>query len=113
MILLWLTRGRTWGFRFLIRGEQDPLPIYDSIFSTVGDVSEAWLRVDNRIALRIIDPAGRKDAAGRPISHDFVLAGEMARRVRSVSDGVSMVWPLVEGEYAKKYEADLSRSAGD
>ena len=49
MSLIWATRGRTWGFRFLRNGGfEDPLAVYDDAFSGVGDQPEAWRRVARR-----------------------------------------------------------------
>ena len=46
MKLIWATRGRTWGFRFLRDGGfEDPLPVYDEAFSEVGDEPEVCRRV--------------------------------------------------------------------
>jgi len=113
MILLWLTRGRTWGFRFLIRGElADPLPVYDSAFNGLGDKSEVCRRMGDKVALRFVDPQGREDAAGRPIAHDFVLDGELAVEVNSLADGIRLVWPMVESEYSNAYSLEAPSSVG-
>ena len=40
MSLIWATRGRTWGFRFLRDGGfPDPLPVYDLAFSRASRMS--------------------------------------------------------------------------
>lgn len=111
MILLWLTRGRTWGFRFLRRGESlDPIPEYDSAFAGLKDEKEGCLRVGDRVALRLLDPLGRQDAAGRTIPHDFVLTGDLANQVTTVADGIRAVWPLVESDYLDVYDTDTPPS---
>ncbi len=74
MRLLWATRGRTWGFRFLLNGGfDDPLGVYDEIFPEMDGQPEAWRRVDEKVALRFPDPLERQDAAGRVIPHESVL----------------------------------------
>lgn len=114
MSIIWATRGRTWGFRFLKTGGlADPLPTYESAFATVGSASEVVVRLDDSVALRFIDPDHRADRSGRPISHDFVLSGELAERVRTVDDGVATVWPLVAEEYAELWDSATPPRATD
>jgi hypothetical protein len=103
--LIWATRGRTWGFRFLRDGRcSDPLPVYDSAFAGLGDELEAWQRVGNKVALRFSDPLGREDRAGRVIPHEFVIFPPLADQVESVEDGRRLVWDLVSAEYARLWE---------
>ncbi len=100
--LIWATRGKTWGFRFVRRdGATDPLEIYDQVFADVPDLAEAFARVDDRVALRFLDPEGRRDASGRQIPHEFVLIGGWALGVNSLRDGIELVWPLVSDEYGR------------
>ncbi len=100
--LIWATRGKTWGFRFVRRdGANDPLEIYDQVFADVPDLPEAFVRVDNRVALRFLDPEGRRDVSGRQIPHEFVLIGSWAVGVDSLRDGIDLVWPLVSDEYTR------------
>ena len=95
MGLIWATRGKCWGFRFLDRGGfDDPLPEYDAVFTGVEGRSEVCRRVGTSVALRFPDPLGRKDAAGRVIPHDFVLFPPLADQVHSVQDGIRLVWNL-------------------
>ncbi|OZC50785.1 hypothetical protein CH267_22280 [Rhodococcus sp. 06-621-2] len=99
--IIWATRGRNWGFRFLLdAGLSDPLPDYERAFEDLGDEPAAWHREDGRVALRIQDPLGRRDSAGRVIPHEFVLFGELAATVDSVEDGLNKVWLLVSETYA-------------
>jgi hypothetical protein len=91
--LIWATRGRTWGFRFLLDdGLEDPLREYEAAFADVGDEPEVCRRVGDRVALRFPDPLQRRDAAGRVIPHDFVVSGPLAERIGSVEDGLRHVW---------------------
>lgn len=102
MKLIWATRGRTWGFRFLCDGEfKDPLPEYDKAFSGVQDEPEVCRRVGETVALRFPDPLGRLDVAGRVIPHDFVVFGPLADKIGSVKDGIQEVWPLVDDEFER------------
>lgn len=105
MSMIWATRGRTWGFRFLRKGGlDDPLPLYEAASAGLDGLPEGVARVGDRVALRFPDPAGRTDRSGRVIPHDFVLMGDLAARVHSVADGVQEVWPLVADEYAQVWE---------
>jgi hypothetical protein len=105
--LIWATRGRTWGFRFLLDGGlSDPLLEYERAFADLGDDPRACSRVGGKVALRFPDPLGRRDAAGRVIPHDFVVSGDVASNVQSVDDGLQQVWPLVEAAYARVWNAE-------
>jgi hypothetical protein len=112
MNLIWATRGRTWGFRFLWNGGlSDPLPEYDSVFKGVEDEAEVYHRVNGKFALRFPDPLGRKDAAGRVIPHEFVVTGMLADRIDSVEQGYKLVWPMVAEEYAQAWDQPKPPSA--
>jgi len=114
MSLIWATRGRTWGFRFLLDGGfEDPLPEYDTAFSGVEDAPEVCRRVGERVALRFPDPLGRKDTAGRVIPHEFVVSGPLADEIDSVEDGLRLVWhqPRVADEFARIWESPAPPSA--
>ena len=105
MKLIWATRGRTWGFRFLLDGGfKDPLPVYDEVFSGVEDEQEVCHRVAETVALRLTDPLKRKDASGRLIPPEFVVFGPLADRVNSVEVGLRLVWPLVAADFARVWE---------
>lgn len=105
--LVWATRGRTWGFRFLLDGGlPDPLLTYERSFAGLEDEPAVWRRRGASVALRFSDPLGRKDAAGRVIPHEFVVSGALADEIDSVDDGVQRIWPLVAGTYASVWDAE-------
>lgn len=107
MKLIWATRGRTWGFRFLSDGGfDDPLQVYDTIFSGFAGESEVCRRLDEKVGLRFLDPEGRQDAFGRVISHDFVVMGPEAGQIDSADDGRLLIWPLVREEFERVWERD-------
>lgn len=107
MRLIWATGGRKWGFRFLLDGGfSDPLETYERAFAGLEDETEVFRRVGNRVALRFLDPLGRRDTAGRVIPHDFVVMGALAASVGSVEDGLEHVWPLVVDVYAEVWQSD-------
>lgn len=111
--LIWATRGRSWGFRFLLKGGQlDPLPHYERIFAGLGDDPNAWRRVGGEVALRLADPMGRRDASGRVIPHEFVVE-DLAGEIDSVEDGRRKVWPLVDGIYARIWMSEEPPSDAD
>ena len=106
--LIWATRGRHWGFRFLLDGGfSDPLPEYERIFDGVGDSPTVWRFVAGKGALRFPDPDGRRDAAGRVIPHDFVLSEDLANDIQSAEDGREKVWPLLAEPYAQVWAAEV------
>jgi hypothetical protein len=111
MTLIWATRGRTWGFRFLRDGGfEEPLRVYDVAFSGVEDGPEVWRRVTGTrdlpemVALRLPDPLGRHDRAGRVIPHYFVVLPPLADEVGSVEDGLRLVWPVVADQFERVWE---------
>jgi hypothetical protein len=112
MSLIWATRGRTWGFRFLRDGGlPDPLLVYDTVFSGVEDEPEAWRRDAETVALRFPDPLQREDLAGRVIPHEFVVFGPLADGIDSVEDGLRLVWPLVADEFDRVWQLPKPPSA--
>jgi hypothetical protein len=110
--LIWATRGRSWGFRFLLDGGlSDPLLEYERIFADLGDEPTGWRRVSGKVALRFPDPLGRRDAAGRVIPHEFVVSGDLANDIESAEDGRQRVWPPVAEAYAQVWDAEEPPSA--
>jgi len=73
-------------------GYPDPLPIYDEVFSHVGDEREVCRPVGENVALRFPDPLERKDVAGRVIIHEFVVFAPLAAEVATVNEGIQRVW---------------------
>lgn len=107
MKLIWATRGRTWGHRFLLDGGYaDPLPEYDKAFAGLGDDPELWRLGADRAALRFPDPEGRADRAGRAICHEFVLFAPEFREISSAAAGLSLVWhqPQVAARFAEIWD---------
>jgi hypothetical protein len=85
--LIWATRGRSWGFRFLLDGGMpDPLLEFERVFADLGNEPTAWHRTAGKVALRFSDPLGRRDAAGRIIPHDFVVSGDLANGIQSAEE---------------------------
>ncbi len=112
MSLVWASRGRDWGFRFLRDGGwPDPLPLYEAAFASIGDEPETWRRDGETVAVRFPDPLGRRDAAGRVIPHEFVVTGPSADGIDSAEDGRRLVWPLVAEQFAEIWELPKPPSA--
>lgn len=110
MTLIWATRGRSWGFRFLLDGGlSDPLVAYESAFKGTEAEAEVFRRSGDTVTLRFLDPSGRTDHAGRVIPHDFVVSGEHARELTSLEDGVSTIWPLVQEKFEGVWDKPLHR----
>lgn len=112
--LIWATRGYSWGFRFLLDGGfSDPLREYERAFAGLADAPAAWGRAGRAVALRLLDPQGRRDFAGRVIPHEFVVFGDMVDVVDSVSEGLQRLWPLVERAYDRVWNVDTAPSVDD
>ena len=104
MILLWATRGRSWGFRFLpVEGTTgaDPLALYERAYIGHEDESEGCWRTDDLLAVRFADPEGRADESGRVIPHELVLGAAGTTELATPEAAVEQVWPLL----AERYEA--------
>lgn len=112
--LIWATRGGTWGFRFLLdAGLHDPLPENEQAFSGLTDAPNVWARRGRAVAVRVADPQGRRDSAGRVIPHEFVAFGPLAESVTSVEDALTLLWPLVEDTYRQVWDAASPPIPGD
>jgi hypothetical protein len=104
MKMIWATRGRSWGFRFLRDGGfVDPLPAYEEAFEGA-EGREEYRRSGARVALRFPDPEGRRDGAGRVIPHDFVVFEPETSGIDSVESGRDVIWPLVRDEYGRIWD---------
>lgn len=114
MSLVWATRGRSWGFRFLLDGGYpDPLAIYDHAFTGTEGQQTICRRIGTHVALRFPDPLGRRDEAGRVIPHDIVLQPPLADEVHSVADGQRLVWPRLADAYSRVWELPRPPSPAD
>ncbi|MGE9808074.1 MULTISPECIES: hypothetical protein [unclassified Janibacter] len=112
--LIWATRGRSWGFRFLLdAGLSDPLDEYERVFAELADETVAWRRTDRSVAVRFLDPNDRRDSAGRIIPHEFVVLGDGAELIGSVEDGKEHLWPLVESAFQQVWDAETAPSPAD
>ena len=113
MNLVWATRGHTWGFRFLLdSGYPDPLPAYEHAFEGTEGNSTTCRHADDYVALRFPDPQGRRDAAGRTIPHDIVVLPPIAQEIRSVEDGLRLIWPLLADAFARLWDLPEPPSPG-
>jgi hypothetical protein len=86
--------------------------VYEDAFSNVGDQPETWRRLsDKKVAVRFLDPDGRRDAAGRVIPHDFVLLGSWADGINSLEDGRQRIWHEVADEFESVWDTKEPPSA--
>ena len=112
--LIWATRGRSWGFRFLLDADlADPLSAYEEAFAGMTDAATGYAREGNHVALRFPDPDGRRDTAGRVIPHEFVIFGELATTIQSAEAGLRQVWPIVEDTFARIWMLDTAPQLDD
>ena len=105
MALIWATRGRHWGFRFLRNGGlADPLPTYEQAFARAGSGPQLCHRIGERVVIRFPDPEGRMDRARRVIPHDFIVSGETAEGIHSLDDARRLIWPEVAPVFERVWE---------
>jgi hypothetical protein len=111
--LIWATRGRFWGFRFLLTGGYaDPLAAYEQAFEGAGDAESTYRRIDGRVALRFPDPDGRRDHAGRVIPHDVVIMPPHSTDIHTVQDGLAKIWPLLAGAFVAVWDQPTAPTHG-
>lgn len=107
MRILWATRGKSWGFRFLLDGGlSDPLPAYEEAFETAGNAEELLHETLTGVAIGLIDPLERRDRSGRLIKHDFVVFPPYIKSLKTTDDARKFVWPIVAAEYARIWDVD-------
>lgn len=120
-MIIWATCGRRWGFRFLLDGgEVDPLPTYERAFAGAEGEATLFRRTSVGVALRLPDPEGRRDAAGRVIPHDLVVRAPLADDLRSAADGQRLFERLLADAYARMVDEpapptrdDVDRAFGE
>lgn len=103
--LIWATRGRSWGFQFLLDGGYpDPLLVYERAFEGTQGQRTVCRPIGDSVAVRFPDPLNRSDDAGRAIPHEFVLTKPQADRVHSIDDALREIWPLVAGVFGEVWD---------
>lgn len=103
-------RGRNVDFRFMKKGGlKDALHEYD-LAGFQDKPNEFMTRYgkkgSEKIAARILDPEGRKDHSGRPISHDIIIPHAQAASIQTPQDILTKVWPKIKDEYDQLYNID-------
>lgn len=107
MEIIWATRGKHWGHKFLLDGGyKDPLPPYLEAFSGFENSRHVFERCNGHLALRFPDPEERHDESGRLIYHDLVISGHAITDARSYDEACSFMWPLIADEYSKLWDAE-------
>ncbi len=106
------SRGKDVGFRFLKKGGvPDPMHEYEKAFndSMSGDLFQRL--PDGKVAVRFMDPEGRKDFAGRLIPHEVIVPATMSSGLNSVSDVVQNLWPILKPAHDEMYveEGSMAR----
>ena len=105
--LIWLTRGKSWGFRFVLDGGlPDPLPEYERVFERVDqDESTACDRVAGAVALRF--PETNLDSLSRLWTTESRLSGLLSQ-TGSTESGTRQSRPTRSLIY--RFEAGTERS---
>lgn len=116
-LLLWATRGRSWGFRILRHPaltDVDWLSVYEKVFSRT-DSSPAFFHAElempelgrwNLIAARFADPDHSRDDAKRPIPHELILfakAGSKFLLSELPTDWHLQVFEVLRREFQQVY----------
>jgi len=105
MNVIWATRGKTWGFRFLLSGRQaHPLALYEEAFIGVDSSPEVFQKRAGALAVRFPDPDGRKDRSGRVIPHEFVVLLPESEKMESFRDAQIALWEQVGAGYAEVWD---------
>jgi len=103
--LIWATRGRTWGFRFLRTGGLvNPLELYEEAFAGSDGAPLAFTQRAETLAVRFPDPELRRDRAGRVIPHEFVVLAPDYLRFSDYESARAEIWHEVEEEYASIWD---------
>uniref|UniRef100_A0A7C4VR54 Uncharacterized protein n=1 Tax=Desulfatirhabdium butyrativorans TaxID=340467 RepID=A0A7C4VR54_9BACT len=118
--LLWSTRGREWGFRFLHKPAVQ-VGIWESIYQSIfgsdecvpqrwhGTITHSYGPALQYVASRFIDPIKVwKDAAGREIPHEMLLILETGAEETAGFDWERVVFEFVRSYYQDQFEKDLS-----
>lgn len=97
------SRGKDQGFQFYKKGGvPDPLTTYEKAFGQ-NALSKGLSKTDLGTAVTFGDPKGRKDAAGRPISHQILIPKSMSDGINTVEDAVTKIWPMLSDDYDSAY----------
>ena len=105
MNIIWATRGKTWGFRFLRTGDvSNPLKVYENAFAGIEGTAEAFRKRAASVAVRFPDPDGRRDRAGRVIPHEFVILDPDAADISSAEQARVVVWQEVAAQYGAVWD---------
>ncbi|KQS08319.1 hypothetical protein ASG04_14535 [Curtobacterium sp. Leaf183] len=109
MRLIWATRGKTWGFRFVRTGGlANPLEVYEEAFTGSDGEPFTFTQRADTLAVRIPDPQRRKDRAGRVIPHEFVVLAPDHLRFSDCESARAALWHEVEEEYASIWDEPAS-----
>ena len=105
MKFIWAARGFKWGFTFLEKGGlDDPRGVYLDAMRPISEEFEGLSRSASSVAVRFVDPLGREDESGRPITHDFVVFGSYSWA--SVDEARDDLWPVVAERYKCLWNPD-------
>lgn len=99
------SKGGKNGLTFYKDGNlKDPLLEFNKGFPNDG--WEPFAKYGNgKIAATLPDPEGRKDRAGRPISHQIIIPKGMTDGINDLKDVAEKIWPIVKEDY--DYDAPM------
>jgi hypothetical protein len=106
------SRGHSKGFTFIKKGGlDDPLHVYEQAFGNESRNSEMFRHFDGKIAVRFLDPEGRRDFSGRPIPHEMIIPRSMTEGIHSLDDVRAKIWPQLKDSYSDFYDASVRKTS--
>lgn len=114
--IIHIARGKYAGYKTLAKGG-----VKDSTAQIIKATTQNGIGIDSlsadsmvrfgknseKIYTRFTDPLGRKDFAGRPITHDAILPELKAIGVKTFEQARDLVWDEVKDSYQTFYEESL------
>lgn len=107
-----LARAKHKGLTFIQQGgTPDYFAIFDKAGMNTAPEHELFQKIADgtgNIAARFLDPEGRRDHAGRNISHDVVIPRTMASGVENLDDVKTKIWPHLKDAYDTFWQENLT-----
>lgn len=104
--LIFASKPKNAGFMVMNNGNHpSPIEMMDEVFGdkAVGPETDTLIDSPRGKGIYLSDPEGRKDRAGRPISHVILIPNSMKDSVNSRDDVVNDIWPKVKDDYDYDY----------
>lgn len=95
------SRSKNRGYRVMRDGQHpSPLDLMDDVFGSNLEQQPNTLHDSSKgLGVLLMDPEGRKDRAGRVISHSIIIPNSMKSGINNSDDVVRDIWPLIKDDY--------------